>query len=107
MASTTALAGESRLGLTTLPDGRLLVDAVREDSASWLGPAHVAALQSIFPGVRLCPTGGIDEERIAAFLKAGAAMVGAGGRLVDRDALARGDRAAVVANARRYLQHGA
>ncbi len=43
VASTTALAGESRLGLTTLPDGRLLVDAVREDSASWLGPAHVAA----------------------------------------------------------------
>jgi len=82
-------------------------DVVKIFPASTGGPAHVAALQSIFPGVRLCPTGGIDEERIAAFLKAGAAMVGAGGRLVDRDALARGDRAAVVANARRYLQHGA
>ncbi len=82
-------------------------DFVKVFPASTGGPAHVAALKSIFPDIRLCPTGGIDHERIAAYLKAGAAMVGAGSRLVDRDALARADRDAVVANARRYLQLGA
>jgi hypothetical protein len=37
-------------------------------------------------------------------------MVGAGSQLVDRAALARGDRAAAIERARRYLQyasHGA
>ncbi|HEY0877306.1 MAG TPA: bifunctional 4-hydroxy-2-oxoglutarate aldolase/2-dehydro-3-deoxy-phosphogluconate aldolase [Zeimonas sp.] len=82
-------------------------DVVKVFPASTGGPAHVAALASIFPGVVLCPTGGIDDTRIAAYLNAGAAMVGAGSRLVDRDALARGDRSAAVAHARRYLQHGA
>ncbi|MCO5101409.1 MAG: bifunctional 4-hydroxy-2-oxoglutarate aldolase/2-dehydro-3-deoxy-phosphogluconate aldolase [Burkholderiaceae bacterium] len=82
-------------------------DVVKVFPASTGGPAHVAALGSIFPGVRLCPTGGIDNTQIAAYLKAGAAMVGAGSRLVDRDALARADRAAVVTTARRYLQQGA
>ena len=41
IASTTAIRGEQTLGLTTLPDGRLLRDAIEEDPASWLGAAHV------------------------------------------------------------------
>lgn len=81
-------------------------DIVKVFPASTGGPAHVAALASVFPGVRLCPTGGIDETQIAAWLQAGAALVGAGSRLIDRDALARGDREAAVAHARRYLQYG-
>ena len=35
-------AGEE--GLTTLPDGRLLRDAVRTDPEAWLGAAHAAAI---------------------------------------------------------------
>ena len=34
--------GESLQGLSTLADGRLLRDAVREDPQAWLGAAHVA-----------------------------------------------------------------
>ncbi|MCD6679645.1 MAG: bifunctional 4-hydroxy-2-oxoglutarate aldolase/2-dehydro-3-deoxy-phosphogluconate aldolase [Burkholderiaceae bacterium] len=89
---------------TALEEG---ADVVKVFPASTGGPSHIAALKSIFPGICLCPTGGIDHEQIPAYLQAGAAMVGAGSRLVDRDALARGDRNAVVANARRYLQYGA
>ena len=80
-------------------------DVVKIFPASTGGAAHVAALAAIFPGVPLCPTGGIDDTQIAAYLGAGAAMVGAGSRLVDRAALARGDRGAAIAHARRYLQH--
>ena len=42
VASTTAVAGSADLGLTVLPDGRLLRDAVGADPAGWLGPDHVA-----------------------------------------------------------------
>jgi mannose-6-phosphate isomerase len=41
VASTTTVAGEASLGLTVLPDGRTLRDAVRADPVSWLGPDHV------------------------------------------------------------------
>jgi mannose-6-phosphate isomerase len=47
IASTTARHGaEHGEGLTTLPDGRLLRDALRDDPEGWLGPEHAAALGS-------------------------------------------------------------
>lgn len=42
VGSTTTLAGETSLGLTTLADGRLLRDAIDADPVAWLGPVHVA-----------------------------------------------------------------
>lgn len=42
VASVTTLAGESALGLTRLPDGVLLADAIRADPVPWLGEEHVA-----------------------------------------------------------------
>jgi mannose-6-phosphate isomerase len=42
IGSTTAIFGSAPLGLTTLPDGRLLRDAIEADPESYLGPAHVA-----------------------------------------------------------------
>lgn len=41
VASVTTVAGEQRLGLSSLPDGRLLAEAVAADPAGWLGEAHV------------------------------------------------------------------
>lgn len=43
VASTTTLHGRPDNGLTRLPDGRWLRDAVAADPAAWLGPRHVAA----------------------------------------------------------------
>lgn len=42
VASVTTIAGEVSLGLTRLPDGELLADAIHADPASWLGPRHLA-----------------------------------------------------------------
>ncbi|MBW4716513.1 class I mannose-6-phosphate isomerase [Saccharothrix obliqua] len=42
VASTTTLFGRGEAGLTRLPDGRWLRDAVRADPVAWLGDAHVA-----------------------------------------------------------------
>jgi mannose-6-phosphate isomerase len=43
VASTTTLYGQAEHGLTTLPDGRRLRDAVHADPEAWLGAKHVAA----------------------------------------------------------------
>lgn len=42
VGSTTEVTGEPGLGLSTLPDGRLLRDAVAADPVAWLGAEHVA-----------------------------------------------------------------
>ncbi|RLU81755.1 hypothetical protein CTZ27_31575 [Streptomyces griseocarneus] len=44
VASTTVQFGEREAGLTRLPDGTLLRDAVEKDPVSFLGPAHVREL---------------------------------------------------------------
>jgi mannose-6-phosphate isomerase len=41
IASATTRAGQALQGLSTLPSGELLRDAVRADPTAWLGPAHV------------------------------------------------------------------
>jgi len=43
VGSSTNLAGEKRLGLSQLRDGRLLADAIAADPATWLGAAHLEA----------------------------------------------------------------
>jgi mannose-6-phosphate isomerase len=43
VGSTTAILGAAPSGLTTLPDGRVLRDAVAAEPERFLGPAHVAA----------------------------------------------------------------
>jgi mannose-6-phosphate isomerase len=42
IGSTTTVIGEPALGLTTLPDGRVLRDAIEQDPIAWLGDDHVA-----------------------------------------------------------------
>lgn len=42
IGSTTTVHGEPELGLTTLPDGRVLRDAIERDPVDWLGEDHVA-----------------------------------------------------------------
>jgi len=42
LASTTTRFGQAPAGLTRLPDGRMLVEAIEADPIAWLGPAHVA-----------------------------------------------------------------
>lgn len=43
IASTVPRFGEHRSGLSVLPDGRLLRDAVIAEPVDWLGPSHLAA----------------------------------------------------------------
>jgi len=47
------------------------------------------------------PTGGVNADNAASYLKAGAVSVAVGGNLVDRKAVARGDWEFITAEARR------
>ena len=79
-------------------------DIVKVFPASTGGPAHLGALHAVFPEIRLCPTGGVTAANMNEYFKAGAALVGVGNNIVDVPALARGDRAAVIAHAKRFLE---
>ena len=67
------------------------------------GVAHVKALKAVFPHVALTPTGGIGVDQVSAYLAAGAAFLGVGGRLVDVAALARDEPASMQQAARTAL----
>lgn len=71
------------------------------------GPSHLAALHAVYPQIPLCPTGGVSSANMLEYFKAGAAVVGVGNNVIDREALARGERAAVVAHARSFLTRAA
>lgn len=79
-------------------------DVVKIFPADTGGPAHLAALRSVFPGVPFCPTGGVARENMAAYFKAGADFVGIGSSLFDKAAFAARDTEAVVAGARAILE---
>jgi len=78
-------------------------DIVKVFPASSGGPSHLAALRAVFPDAVFCPTGGVDADNMAAYFKAGAAVVGVGNSIIDRDALARNDRTSMAAHAKRFL----
>jgi 2-dehydro-3-deoxyphosphogluconate aldolase/(4S)-4-hydroxy-2-oxoglutarate aldolase len=67
------------------------------------GPGHVKALRAVFPNVAFCPTGGVDAGNAPAYLAAGAAFVGIGGKLVDEARIAAGDKAAIIRAAHEAL----
>jgi 2-dehydro-3-deoxyphosphogluconate aldolase/(4S)-4-hydroxy-2-oxoglutarate aldolase len=79
-------------------------EVVKVFPASSGGPSHVSALRSVFPQAMLCPTGGISIENISAFLQVGAAFVGVGNSLIDKQALITRDAARAAESGRRYRQ---
>jgi 2-dehydro-3-deoxyphosphogluconate aldolase/(4S)-4-hydroxy-2-oxoglutarate aldolase len=72
-------------------------------ASSMGGPAHIKALKSVFPDVAFCPTGGVEPGNLRAYLDAGAAFAGIGGKLADEALIARGAKDEVMAAARAAL----
>lgn len=79
-------------------------DLVKVFPASTIGgPDYIRAVLAPLPQLRLVPTGGVSADNAAQFLKAGAVAVAVGGNLVDKKAVARGDWAAITAEAQRLV----
>ena len=66
-------------------------DLVKVFPADTMGAGYIRSVLAPLPQVRLVPTGGISTANAAEYIKAGALALGVGGRLVDKNAVARGD----------------
>lgn len=69
-----------------------------------LGPAYLKAIHGPLPQIPLMPTGGVNLETAAAFIKAGACALGVGGSLVDAKLIAKRDFAGIESLARRFVE---
>src|SRR5581483_648718 len=78
-------------------------DIVKVFPAATGGPSHLSALRAVYPQIPLCPTGGVSLENMGEYFRAGAWIVGVGNNVIDKTALATGDRAAVIGHAKRFL----
>ena len=78
-------------------------DLVKVFPASIGGPEYIRALKGPLPQVPLVPTGGVELDNIAAFLKAGASALGVGGNLVSKKLLAARDFKGLTENAKRFV----
>lgn len=78
-------------------------DLVKVFPASTLGPDHLAAMKGPLGQVPMMSTGGVDADNVAAYVEAGADVVGAGSGLVPADAVETGDYERVTETAREFV----
>ncbi|MGN8646317.1 bifunctional 4-hydroxy-2-oxoglutarate aldolase/2-dehydro-3-deoxy-phosphogluconate aldolase [Gracilibacillus sp. HCP3S3_G5_1] len=87
--------------LTAIEGG---ADIVKVFPANSVGPSFISSLKGPLPQISIIPTGGIDINNIAEFVKAGSFAVGLGGSLVDKAALNRGDFAEIERKASEFVK---
>jgi 2-dehydro-3-deoxyphosphogluconate aldolase / (4S)-4-hydroxy-2-oxoglutarate aldolase len=68
------------------------------------GAKYIKALKAPLPQIPLIPTGGVNMETAADFIRAGAAALGIGSELVSASALNSGDTNDITAAAREYAE---
>jgi 2-dehydro-3-deoxyphosphogluconate aldolase/(4S)-4-hydroxy-2-oxoglutarate aldolase len=78
-------------------------DIVKVFPAEVVGPAFFKAMRGPLPQVRLMPTGGVDLNTAADFLRAGACCLGLGSQLVEPRAVAEGHFDRIRDLARQYV----
>ncbi|MFH1267615.1 MAG: bifunctional 4-hydroxy-2-oxoglutarate aldolase/2-dehydro-3-deoxy-phosphogluconate aldolase [Planctomycetota bacterium] len=79
-------------------------DVVKVFPSDITGPGYLKALHGPLPQVRLMPTGGVNLQTAADFLRAGACALGVGGSLVEPKAVAAGDMARIESLARQFTE---
>ena len=103
----------SVLGMVSIPGAltptevmvahRAGADFVKLFPAGSFGPGYLKAVKAPISHVELLAVGGIDENNIAAFLAAGAAGAGVGGKLVNPAWINAGEYDKITAAARRMV----
>lgn len=68
------------------------------------GSKYIRALRGPFPQIPFVPTGGVNLETAADFIRAGAAALGIGSELVQAEALKSGNAEPIVENARKFVE---
>lgn len=65
-------------------------DIIKIFPADSVGPKYIKALKDPFPAITLMPTGGITPENAGDWIRNGASLLGVGGSLCDKTAIASG-----------------
>jgi len=78
-------------------------DVVKVFPSDLTGPSYLKALHGPLPQVKLMPTGGVNLETTADFIRAGACAVGAGSSLVEKRAVESRDFGRIRALAREFV----
>ena len=78
-------------------------DVVKIFPATKLGPGFIKDLKGPLPQIEVTPTGGVNLDNTADFIKAGAAFVGVGGALVDKTLVAQKDWDALTERAAQFV----
>jgi 2-dehydro-3-deoxyphosphogluconate aldolase/(4S)-4-hydroxy-2-oxoglutarate aldolase len=80
-------------------------DMVKVFPAAQLGgPEYLKALRGPLPQILLVPTGGVNLQNAAAFIRAGATALGVGGELVDKKAIKEKKFHIITENTRSFLK---
>jgi 2-dehydro-3-deoxyphosphogluconate aldolase/(4S)-4-hydroxy-2-oxoglutarate aldolase len=79
-------------------------DIVKVFPSDITGPAYLKAVHGPLPQIRLMPTGGVNLQTAADFLKAGACALGIGSSLVEPAAVAAGDFERIRTLAAQYVK---
>ena len=67
------------------------------------GPKYIKALKGPLPQVPMVPTGGVNLQTAADFIRAGSEALGIGGELVSAAALRSGNTAVIAETARQFV----
>jgi 2-dehydro-3-deoxyphosphogluconate aldolase / (4S)-4-hydroxy-2-oxoglutarate aldolase len=78
-------------------------DVIKVFPANHFGPTYFKDLHGPLPQIRLTPTGGVDLDTAADWIRAGAVALGVGSALVKREFIRSADWAGLTALARRYV----
>jgi 2-dehydro-3-deoxyphosphogluconate aldolase/(4S)-4-hydroxy-2-oxoglutarate aldolase len=79
-------------------------DVIKIFPADIGGAPYLKALKGPLPQIRMMPTGGVNQQTLRDFVKAGACAVGLGSQLVEKEALERGDFARIRQLATEYVK---
>lgn len=79
-------------------------DFIKIFPADKLGPTYIKALRAPLPHLKIVPTGGVDLNTAADFLKAGCAALGVGGSLVLPEAMKSGNWAEITRVAKAFVE---
>ena len=79
-------------------------DIVKVFPSEITGPKYLKALHGPLPQIRLMPTGGVDLNTAAEFLRCGACALGIGGSLVEKKAVETGNLQRIESLARQFVQ---
>ena len=78
-------------------------DIIKVFPATRMGPSYIKDVRAPLPHIPLLPTGGVDAQNAAEWIKAGAVALGVGGKLVDRAAIKAGDWDVLTMRARELI----